>query len=111
MFCVHCGIKLDEKENYCSDCGTATMNMPRRSNAHFEGRLSRSRDDVKIAGVCAGFARYLGVDVTLVRILWVVLTIFSVGIGLIVYIACWVVMPKEHLALPAGTMDPAQSHN
>jgi len=111
MYCVHCGIKLDDKANYCSDCGTATANFPRRSSAHFEGRLSRSRDDVKIAGVCAGFARYLGVDVTLVRILWVILTIFSVGVGLIVYIACWIVMPKEPLALPAGNMNPAQSHS
>ena len=109
MYCTSCGIKLDDKANYCSDCGTATINVPRRS--HFEGRLTRSRDDVKVAGVCAGFARYLGVDVTLIRILWVILTIFSAGIGLIVYAACWIVMPKEPLALPAATPEPAQSHS
>lgn len=111
MYCTSCGIILDDKANYCSDCGTATVNTPRRSNTHFEGRLSGSRDDVKIAGVCAGFARYLGIDVTLIRILWVILTIFSIGVGLIVYIACWTVMPKEALALPAGTMNSAQSHS
>jgi phage shock protein C len=111
MYCTSCGIKLDDKANYCSDCGTATVNTPRRSNARFAGRLSRSRDDVRIAGVCAGFARYLGIDVTLIRILWVILTIFSIGVGLIVYIACWVVMPKEAPALPSGTMNPAQSHS
>ena len=111
MYCTHCGIQLDDRANYCSDCGAATVNTPRRSNFHFEGRLSRSRDDVKIAGVCAGFARYLGVDVTLVRILWVILTIFSIGIGLIVYITCWIVMPRELLALPAGATNPAQSHS
>jgi phage shock protein C len=109
MYCTNCGINLEPKANYCSGCGTATMNLPRRS--HFEGRLTRSREDVKVAGVCAGFARYLGVDVALLRILWVVLTIFSAGIGLIVYVACWIVMPKEPLALPAGTMDAEPSHS
>jgi phage shock protein C len=111
MYCSNCGIKLDDKANYCSDCGTAAVNTPRRFNAHLERRLTRARDDVRVAGVCAGFARYLGIDVTLIRILWVILTIFSIGVGLIVYIACWIVMPKEALALPAGTMNPAQSHS
>jgi phage shock protein C len=111
MYCSNCGIKLDDKANYCSDCGTATGNMPRPLSAYCERRLSRARDDVKIAGVCAGFARYLGIDATLVRILWMILTIFSIGAGLIVYVACWIVMPKEALALPAGTMYPARSHS
>jgi phage shock protein C len=52
-------------------------------------------NDRMIAGVCAGFARYLGVDVTLVRILWVVLS-FS-GVGLIGYIVAWIIMPKDTL--------------
>ena len=111
MYCTRCGIKLDDKANYCWDCGTATVNTPRHTSAHFEGRLTRSRDDVKIAGVCAGFARYLGVDATLVRILWLILTIFSIGIGLIVYIVCWIAIPKELLALPAATMNPAPSNS
>src|SRR5262252_1421848 len=102
MYCTNCGIKLEEKANYCSDCGTATVNAPR--GRHFEGRLCRSREDVKVAGVCAGFAGYLGVDVTLVRILWTILTIFSGGVGLIVYIACWIVMPRQDLNLAGTTM-------
>lgn len=108
MYCSNCGAKLDDKTNYCSDCGTAAVNVPSRH--HVEGRLSRSREDVKVAGVCAGFARYLGVDVTLVRILWTILTIFSIGVGLIVYIACWIVMPKQDLSLPDTTMNAAQPH-
>jgi phage shock protein C len=50
----------------------------------------------KIAGVCAGFARYFGVDVTLIRVLWVVLTVFPMPLfGLVSYIVAWIVMPKE----------------
>jgi len=49
-----------------------------------------------MAGVCAGFARYLGLDVTLVRILWVVITVFPLPFfGLVSYIVAWIVMPKD----------------
>lgn len=108
MYCSHCGNKLDDKANYCSDCGAATANVPQRR--HFEGRLSRSREDAKVAGVCAGFAHYLGVDATLVRILWTILTIFSVGVGLIVYIACWIIMPRQNSNLPDATISATQPH-
>ena len=108
MYCSNCGIKLDDKANYCSDCGTATANVPRQH--YIKGPLSRSRDDIKVAGVCAGFARYLGVDVALVRILWTILTIFSIGAGVIVYIACWIVMPRQDLNLHDNTMSAVQPH-
>jgi phage shock protein C len=50
----------------------------------------------KIAGVCAGFARYFGLDVTLVRVLWVVITVFPLPFfGLVSYIVAWIVMPKD----------------
>jgi phage shock protein C len=50
----------------------------------------------KIAGVCAGFARYFGLDVTLIRVLWVVITVFPLPFfGLVSYIVAWIVMPKD----------------
>jgi phage shock protein C len=55
----------------------------------------RVRSEKKIAGVCAGFARYLGVDVTLVRIVWLVLTLAGAGVGLTAYIVAWIVMPWD----------------
>lgn len=61
----------------------------------------RPRDDRKIAGVCAGIARYLGMDVSLVRILMLVLLIWPPGLGLLFYIACWIVIPNEPLMLAA----------
>ena len=59
-------------------------------------RLTRSRADGKIAGVCAGLASYLDVDVVLVRAAWVVFSIVPgvlVG-GVLAYVAAWLVMPE-----------------
>ena len=70
-------------------------------------RLTRSRNNGAIAGVCAGLADYLGVDVVLVRLLWVVLSIFPGAIigGLIVYLAAWVIIPEGEtdVAMPASS--------
>jgi phage shock protein PspC (stress-responsive transcriptional regulator) len=55
-------------------------------------RLVRIREGKKIAGVCAGFARYLGVDVTLVRIVWLI-TGLTAGVGFIAYLVGWIAMP------------------
>ena len=59
-------------------------------------RLSRSRTDGKIAGVCAGLADYLDVDVVLVRTGWVVFSIVPGAIigGVLAYIAAWLLMPE-----------------
>ena len=57
-------------------------------------RLTRRSDDRMIAGVCSGVADYLGLDVTLVRLLAVVAAIFSVGAVAVAYIAAWILMPE-----------------
>ncbi|MGE4288059.1 MAG: PspC domain-containing protein [Salinivirgaceae bacterium] len=58
--------------------------------------LTRSRHKV-IAGVCAGLAEWLGWDITTVRILYVLLSILSVGFpGILVYIVLWIVMPDSY---------------
>ncbi|HET6277167.1 MAG TPA: PspC domain-containing protein [Candidatus Polarisedimenticolia bacterium] len=57
-------------------------------------RLHRSRGNRMIAGVCGGLAEWLGWDPTLVRILYVVLSLASAAFpGLLVYLILWVVMP------------------
>jgi phage shock protein C len=57
-------------------------------------RLTRSRDDRMIAGVCAGLANYLGWPVNRVRIAYVVLSILSAAFpGLLVYLILWYLMP------------------
>jgi phage shock protein C len=65
------------------------MNIPTTT----ERRLVRS-DDRMIGGVCAGIADYLGVDVTMVRLLTVVATILGFGSVLVAYLVAWVLMPE-----------------
>jgi signal transduction histidine kinase len=55
-------------------------------------RLSRSDDDRVIAGVCSGLARSLGVDVTVVRLVFAILALAS-GSGIVLYLGAWALMP------------------
>jgi phage shock protein PspC (stress-responsive transcriptional regulator) len=50
----------------------------------------------RLAGVCAGLAAYLGIDVTLVRLAWVILTIFPGALigGIVAYLAAWLIIPE-----------------
>ena len=58
-------------------------------------KLKRSRNQF-VAGVCAGFADYLGWDVTLVRLIYALLTISTFGFpGVTLYIILWMIMPLE----------------
>ena len=69
-------------------------------------RLTRSREQGQIAGVCAGLADYFEIDVVFVRVAWVVLSIVPGAIigGVLAYLAAWLVMPEatEPAPVPAG---------
>ena len=57
-------------------------------------RLTRSRNKM-IAGVCAGIAEYFGWEITLFRVVFVVVSILSAAFpGILVYLVLWVVMPR-----------------
>lgn len=58
-------------------------------------KLRRSKDDKVIAGVAMGLADYLGVDVVVVRLVWVFLLLPGGLPGLIPYLICWIVIPEE----------------
>ena len=61
-----------------------------------DGRLRRSKSNKMIAGVLGGLARYFGFDPTLARVLYVILSVVSVGFpGILVYIILWIIMPEE----------------
>ncbi|HMT20901.1 MAG TPA: PspC domain-containing protein [Promineifilum sp.] len=62
-----------------------------------EKRLTRVEEGRMIAGVCAGLARYLGVDATVIRIIFVLLTLFAAG-GVLLYLILWLIMPMEQSA-------------
>lgn len=58
-------------------------------------RLVRTTDDKWIGGVCGGLARYLGVDPTVVRLAFVVLTVLGLGSMILVYLVAWLLMPAD----------------
>lgn len=62
------------------------------------GPLLRPRYNRKIAGVCAGFARAYGWDLTMVRLVLVLLVIFG-GTGVLAYLICWIVIPEDPTGL------------
>jgi phage shock protein C len=57
-------------------------------------RVTRNTDDAMIGGVCAGVADYLGLDVTLVRVLAVLGAIFGLGSLVVAYVVAWLLMPQ-----------------
>lgn len=58
--------------------------------------LRRVRNGAMIAGVCGGIARWLGWDPTIVRLLYVIATVASVGFpGILTYLILWMIMPRE----------------
>lgn len=66
-----------------------------------EKKLTRSMTDRMVAGVAGGLAEYFNIDPTLVRVLFVILALPTIGIGLLIYIILWIVMPESDAA-PMG---------
>ncbi|MEV6234286.1 PspC domain-containing protein [Saccharopolyspora shandongensis] len=58
-------------------------------------KFRRSREDAMIAGICAGTAKGLNVDATILRVLLVAATLLGFGAGIVIYLVCWVLVPQE----------------
>jgi phage shock protein C len=57
-------------------------------------KLYRSTSNRQLAGVCGGLAEYFNLDPTLIRVLFVILAVLG-GSGVILYIAMWIIVPKQ----------------
>lgn len=58
-------------------------------------KLYRSKKNRIIAGVCGGIGEYFNVDPTLIRLLWLLISVMSAGSGIIAYIIAWIIIPEE----------------
>jgi phage shock protein C len=102
MYCNYCGKVIQDDASHCAYCGKRVGGVMGRK------RLLRSRTDRKIAGVCAGVAEYFDLDVSLVRVVWLVAAVLTV-IGFLSYPIAWIVMPEEPLALPMPAGQPVSN--
>lgn len=57
-------------------------------------RLYRSKTDRVLGGVCGGIAEYLGIDPVVVRLIWVIASLFW-GVGILAYILAWLIIPVK----------------
>lgn len=58
-------------------------------------RLYRSKKERILGGVCAGLGEHLDVDPTVIRLIWAVVSVLSVGTGIIIYILAWIIIPED----------------
>jgi phage shock protein PspC (stress-responsive transcriptional regulator) len=106
MFCSKCGKQLEPSSVFCPACG-ATVSAsapPPPGYPPNTGQLTRPRTNRMIAGVCAGFALHYGWDLNLTRVLTALMVVFT-GVGAIVYLVAWVIIPEAPYALPAKGLE------
>jgi phage shock protein PspC (stress-responsive transcriptional regulator) len=58
-------------------------------------RLYRSKNNRILGGVCAGLGEHLDVDPTVIRLIWAVVSVLSIGTGIIIYILAWIIIPED----------------
>ncbi|MEQ1948097.1 MAG: PspC domain-containing protein [Bryobacteraceae bacterium] len=101
MFCTQCGVQLEDADKYCAQCAAPTPNArAERTQQSYQNQpkpLRRSMKDKKLGGVCSGVAEFAHVDIVLVRVLVVAASLFSGGVGLLAYIAAWMIIPMEQV--------------
>ena len=99
-------VNSDDVEKVITQLGTPeAIEGQSEENAERENPQEKTRKELfrdmkkgKIAGVCAGLAQYIGLDIALMRIAWIVLCICSVGFSLVAYIILWVAVPEAETA-------------
>ena len=95
MYCTKCGSETREADVFCTRCGNrVALNAVAESFAEPPRRLMLDKRNKKISGVCAGFARYFGMDIVLMRVLWLAIAL-GTGVGFLVYIGAWIVLPSD----------------
>lgn len=94
MYCTNCGGQMNDQDRFCARCGQAAGGPQASAPFAPRERLTRDIANKKIAGVCAGIARHLGWDVTIVRVVFLAAILFK-GVGLLAYVIGWICMPAN----------------
>jgi phage shock protein PspC (stress-responsive transcriptional regulator) len=98
FFCQHCGNEIHFSARFCSNCGAAVA-----TTKSMLGRpLVRPRAGRAIAGVCLALAQSNNWDVTLIRVLAVVLCLCTSGLFGVAYLIAWIAIPDETQPVPVG---------
>ena len=59
-------------------------------------RIYREREDAKLGGICAGLGTYLGLDPVILRVAWLLATVFTgFVLGIVAYLMAWIVIPQR----------------
>jgi phage shock protein PspC (stress-responsive transcriptional regulator) len=87
--CPYCAEEVRAQAVKCRYCGS------RLDGGRFIGDWYRTANDRMLAGVCGGLALQFGVPAAVVRLAFVLMTLFAGGIGLVIYAVLWVVMPLD----------------
>jgi phage shock protein PspC (stress-responsive transcriptional regulator) len=110
MICNSCQKNIADGSRFCYNCGAPQTVTGAPNMASVTGgpkRLMRSSTDKKLGGVCAGVADYLDMDVTLVRVLWVLIGFCAAGTGILLYLVLWIALPLAPLQVAAPPQSPA----
>ena len=100
-------VNSDDVEKVIAQIGTPeAIEGQNEENAGQETSQEKTRKELfrdmkrgKIAGVCAGLAQYFGMDISLMRIIWILVFIFTVGfVSVVAYVILWIVLPEAETA-------------
>jgi phage shock protein C len=110
LYCAGCGASLSGEARFCSACGKAVTEPPFAGFSSGPaprpaGPLMRPLAGRKVAGVCQGLANQYGWDVTLIRIITVLLAVAAFPIGLVVYLVFWLMVPEQPRSAATSHLD------
>lgn len=103
MYCNYCGKAIQDDANLCAYCGKRVGGSAARV------KLLRPLVGRRVAGVALGLSEYFDLDVTLIRLVWVLAAIFG-GCGILAYIIGWIVIPSEAEHRPAVAAEQQVTH-